>query len=188
MKKWNFILIALVAILAFLAAPFKQYWNNMVDSKLFVKTMTTAAMATYDMTNKAAGDELSSTYEGRHITLLESDLTHPSHTDGLVNKGDPVQAGSIVGIAFDSALAATQPIAIDTEGVWALSCVGANYSGNSAIAIGDQLYIGGTPGFSPASGVGIISKDATGTKFGKALSTLQAGYTGVVAVKVHAGE
>lgn len=142
-------------------------------------------MATYDMTSKVAGEELSSTYEGRHITLLESNLTHPTHSDGLVNKGDPVQAGHIVGVAFDSALAATQPIAIDTEGVWALSCVAANYSGNSAIAIGDILYIGGTPGYNPASGGGIISKDATGTRFGKALSILATGYTGLVAVKVH---
>ena len=121
----------------------------------------------YDMSTKVAGDEISSTYEGRHITLLESQFTHPYHSDGFVNKGDPILAGAtIVGVAFKDAAAATDLIAIDTEGIWALSCVAANYSGNSAIAVGDQLYIGGTPGFNPASGVGIISKDATGVKFG----------------------
>jgi hypothetical protein len=140
----------------------------------------------YDMTLKSAGDEISSTYEGRHVTLLESQLVHPTHTDGFVNKGDPVLIGAgMVGVAFKSAGAATDKIAVDTEGIWALSCVAANYSGNSAIAVGDQLYIGGTPGFNPASGVGIISKDATGVPFGRALSTLTTGYTGIVAVKVH---
>jgi len=37
-----------------------------------------------------AGEEISSTYEGRHVTLLESELVHLDNGDGLVNKGDPV--------------------------------------------------------------------------------------------------
>jgi len=139
-----------------------------------------------------AGAEISSTYEGRHITLLESQLTHPVHDDALVDKGDPVQIGSsvdgaLVGVAFKSALLNTDLIVVDTEGIWALSCVAENYSGNSAIAVGDRIYIGGTPGNNPAVGVGILSKDDLGVPFGNALSTLTSGYTGLVAVKVHAG-
>lgn len=88
-------------------------------------------LALYVSTGKAAGDEVSSTYEGRHITVEESYLTHPYHTDGLVDKGDPVLIkdtdglGLIVGVAFNSAAAATDLIAIDTEGIWFLNVLGA---------------------------------------------------------------
>lgn len=136
-------------------------------------------MPVYSMTSYSAGQEISSTYEGRHVTLLESDLVHPTHGDSLVNKGDPVLIGTdLVGVAFQSAAAATDRIAIDTEGIWALSCTATNYSGNSAIAIGDRLYI---------SSAGVITKNDHDVPFGYALSTLTTGYTGVVAVKVHAG-
>jgi hypothetical protein len=133
----------------------------------------------YVMTYKSAGEEISSTYEGRHITLLESQLIHPTHGDAFVNKGDPVLIGTdLVGVAFNDASADTDLIAIDTEGIWALSCVATNYSGNSAIAAGDRLYI---------SSAGIVSKNDHDIPFGYALSALTTGYTGIVAVKVHAG-
>jgi hypothetical protein len=97
---------------------------------------------TYDMTNYTAGQEISSTYEGRHIEVLESNMVHPTHTDSLVNKGDPVLIGTdLVGIAFQDALVNTDVIAVDTEGAWALTCTAEDYSGNSAIAVGDRLYI-----------------------------------------------
>lgn len=136
----------------------------------------------YSVTGKSAGDEVSSTYEGRHITLLESQLGHPYHSDGLVNKGDPVWIGTdLVGVAFDSATAATDLIAIDTEGIWVLTCKAADYSGNSAIAVGDRLYANGL------ANLLAITKDATGLPFGYALTTLTSGYTDLVIVKVHAG-
>jgi len=129
-----------------------------------------------------AGDEISSTYEGRHITVLESELTHPSHTDGLVDKGDPVLIGSgkAVGVAFKSAAAATDLIAVDTEGIWGLSVVGSDDAGNSAVAGGDRLYINTT--------TAVISKITdinTQVPFGIALGVVGAGATGVIAVKVH---
>ena len=41
-----------------------------------------------------AGEEVSSTYEGRHLAFTESQITHPSHpADGLVDKGDAVRVG-----------------------------------------------------------------------------------------------
>jgi len=130
-----------------------------------------------------SGDEISSTYEGRHITLAESLLTHPVHADNLVNKGDPVNIGTdLVGVAFISAVLNTDLISIDTEGIWALTCSADDYSGPSAIAVGDRLYISGV-----ISGVGIISKDVSGVPFGYALTALGAGEDGLVAVKVHAG-
>src|SRR3972149_10464448 len=94
--------------------------------------------AQYLATGREAGDELSSTYEGRHLSLEESYLTHPSHADGFVDKGDPVLCGeNIVGVALISAAAATDLISIDTEGIWFLSAVATDEDGNSAIAPGD---------------------------------------------------
>ncbi len=103
--------------------------------------------ALYVSTGKTAGTECSSTYEGRHITLEESYLIHPYHADGLVDKGDPVYVGNnIVGVAFNSATAATDLIAIDTEGIWYLNVVGAVSDGTSdgvakALIPGDPIFI-----------------------------------------------
>ena len=55
-------------------------------------------------TGGTAGSQVSSTGEGRHIKVLESTLTHPTHTDGFVDKGDPVviATGDAVGSTFHS--------------------------------------------------------------------------------------
>jgi len=139
--------------------------------------------ALYLATGRESGDECSSTYEGRHITLEESYLVHPTHTDGFVDKGDPVidnVGQNIVGVAFKSAAAATDLIAIDTEGIWFLSATATDDDGNSAIALGDVLYIN--------KSTAILSKNSnknTHQRFGYALGDVAAGETGVVAVKVH---
>jgi hypothetical protein len=138
--------------------------------------------ALYLATGRVAGDECSSTYEGRHLTLEESYLTHPTHTDGFVDVGDPVICGeNIVGVALGSAAAATDLIAIDTEGIWFLSAVATNEDGNSAIAPGDELYINKT--------TAIISKSdepTTQVPFGYALGDVATGTTAIVAIKLHA--
>lgn len=137
--------------------------------------------AQYLATGREAGDELSSTYEGRHLSLEESYLTHPSHADGFVDKGDPVLCGeNIVGVALISAAAATDLISIDTEGIWFLSAVATDEDGNSAIAPGDELFIDKT--------TCILSKNGNKQShafFGYALGDVSAGQTAVVAVKVH---
>ncbi len=107
--------------------------------------------ALYLATGKTAGEECSSTYEGRHITLEESYLTHPYHADGLVDKGDPVRCGDIVGVAFTSATAATDLIAIDTEGVWFVNVLGAISDLTAdgiahALSVGDRVYFRLVPG------------------------------------------
>jgi hypothetical protein len=127
-----------------------------------------------------AGEEVSSTYEGRHLTFNESQLVHPVHTDGLVDKGDPILVGEIVGVAFMSAVLTTDLIPVDTEGIWQLSVVATNEDGNSAVAVGDALYINRT--------TAIISKDkspATQALFGYALYPITSGETDVIPVKVH---
>ena len=128
-----------------------------------------------------AGDEVSSTYEGRHLTFTESQLTHPDNGDGFVNKGDPVVVGeNIVGVAFLSAAAATDLIPIDTEGIWQLSVVATNEDGNIAVAVGDELFINKT--------TCVISKNPnknTHQSFGYALYAIDSGVTDVIPVKVH---
>lgn len=138
--------------------------------------------AQINMTGRSAGEEISSTYEGRHLSILESAITHPTHTDGFVDGGDPVLVGDlIVGVAFSGAAAATDYIAIDTEGIWALTVQGVDDDGNIAVAIGDQVYINTT--------TAILSKNSnknTQQRFGYALSPVVSGVTTtVVAVKVH---
>ena len=108
--------------------------------------------ALYVSTGHSAGEESSSTYEGRHVTLEESYLIHPLVADGFVNKGDPVLFGvgsdwmNGVGVAFNDAAAATDLIAIDTEGIWylnVLGCVsdGTNNGAARALGCGDPVYI-----------------------------------------------
>ena len=73
--------------------------------------------------NRVAGEEVSSTFEGRHVQVLESNLVHVDNGDGLVDKGQPVSfgigwAGCGVGIALQSASSVNDFTPIDTEGIW----------------------------------------------------------------------
>ena len=153
-----------------------------------------------------AGEEVSSTYEGRHITVEESRLIHPFHADGFVDKGDPVIVcataatsphatyGRAVGVALNSASAITDLIAIDTEGIWQMVAYADDDAGTQAIAPGDALWISDDSTTTDASiasngtGDAAISKirsNVTQVPFGYALGTMGAGFTGTIAVKVH---
>ena len=148
-----------------------------------------------------AGDQISSTYEGRHLTMLEGELVHPYIADGFVNKGDPVilctynsltSRKNAVGVAFNSGSADTDQIAIDTEGIWRLYVYADDDDGTSAITPGDPLFIhDGSDGASETGGGlgdATISKRmniATQIPFGYALGAVGAGLEGTIAVKVH---
>uniref|UniRef100_A0A6H1Z7U7 DUF1565 domain-containing protein n=1 Tax=viral metagenome TaxID=1070528 RepID=A0A6H1Z7U7_9ZZZZ len=132
------------------------------------------------LTGKSAGDEISSTGEGRHLQFVESAITHPTHADGFVDGGDPVVIGNVVGVAFSGAAAATDEIAIDTEGIWALTCSATDAAGNSAIAAGNEIYINKT-----TCALSKINTPGTHQFFGNALTGLATGTSGLVAVKVH---
>ena len=134
----------------------------------------------YLATGMVAGTELSSTYEGRHVTFEESVITHPSHTDGFVDGGDPVVIDEEVGVAFTGASAVTDLIAIDTEGIWWLNVVATDDLGNSAVGRGDRIYINRT-----TCVLSKISTPASQLFFGIAQGILATGTTGVVGVKVH---
>ncbi len=150
---------------------------------------------------QTAGTQVSSTYEGRHLTVREDELIHPFIADGFVNKGDPVilcdagvpgTYGNAVGVAFLAGAAAADFIPLDTEGIWNLTVYAENDAGNVAIEIGDPLYIraGNLTGAASADGLGDaeISKivnAANQIHFGYALGSMVAGGSGVIAVKVH---
>jgi len=125
-------------------------------------------------------DEVSSTYEGRHLTFLASEINH-GDVLAVVTKGYPVIIGEdIVGVAFKTEVNAGDYIAVDTEGIWMLSVVANDHIGGNAVVAGDRLYINHT--------TAVISKDGTvGTHipFGYALGGVTQGNTAIIAVKVH---
>lgn len=138
-------------------------------------------MTEYSCATRAAGDEISGVNLGRTLTVVESELVHPSHIDGLVDAGDPVIHGNnIVGVALSSASAATDLIAVETEGIWAMQVVGSNEEGPIAVSYGDRIYID--------KDSGVLSKNYnknTHLMFGYALGPADAGSGGLVAIKVH---
>ena len=130
-------------------------------------------------------DEVSSTYEGRHLTFLEADITGHEHT--WPTKGHPVVVGeNIVGVVLAiertdgtigaAANAVTDHITIDTEGIFLQSVV----SVGVAVVAGDELFINKT--------TAIISNTYnknTHAHFGYALGGVTVGNTAIISVKVH---
>ncbi len=152
--------------------------------------------------DQTAGTQVSSTYEGRHLTVREDELLHPFIADGFVNKGDPVilsdsgvpaTYGEAIGIAFKSGAATSDLIAVDTEGIWNLTVYAEDDDGNVAIEIGDTLYIhDASVGAASADGYGDceiskITNTVTQRIFGYALGSVVSGGSGVIAVKLHWG-
>jgi len=130
-----------------------------------------------------AGTQVSSTYEGRHITLVANEIVSPT---GTVVKGDPVVFGTVglqgVGVAFTSEVAATDLIAIDTEGIFNLSVTATDdAAGAGGVVVGgDLLYINTTTAV-----ISKISNQATSIPVGLALGGIAQDATAVIAVKVH---
>jgi len=135
----------------------------------------------FPIADARAVGEFSSTYEGRHITLLESEITHPPGGDGFVDIYDPCVFGAQgVGVALSAAAAATERITLDTEGIYVLDVVASDDGGNSAVAGGDLLYINTT-----SCVLSKISNGATQIPFGIALGIITGGLTERICVKVH---
>jgi hypothetical protein len=129
-----------------------------------------------------AGDEISSTSEGRHVLILESILVHPAHSDGFVDKGDPVAFWDGVGVALKSAQSAAEFIPVDTEGIWRLSVTNTGATNWGSVLVGQTLFI---------TGAGVLVDDWTQAYaiFGYALEPIAApsngSVTALIAVKVH---
>lgn len=112
-------------------------------------------------------------YDGEVLGILESALTHPARTGNLVEAGDPVFVGSLVGVALDSAAADTDTVSVGTEGVWELSATAATATGDSAIAIGDKLYYQDAE----SKALGTLTSDATAPADGATVTIGSTVYT-----------
>jgi hypothetical protein len=133
----------------------------------------------YDATYAHAGGEISSTSEGRHVNILEDLMVHPTHADGFVNKGDPVVAQMLVGIALNSATSINDVIVVETEGVWWLDVYAdPNMGFWGGISVGDMLFI------DPVTAQ--VNNNWWSIPFGHALGPVAQGATTLIAVKVHA--
>jgi predicted RecA/RadA family phage recombinase len=139
-------------------------------------------MPIYNSTGHSTGEQCSSTYEGRHITILGSNLLSVGTvaTTGLV-KGEAVVFGDEgVGVVFNTvaqADRATTYVAVDTEGIWWLNVVT-----SATMAPGDTVYIHST--------TGVVSDDDTGgRKLGYVVDDVADGSGSAVLapVKVHKG-
>lgn len=124
-----------------------------------------------------AGEEISSTYEGRHVTLYASELTHAG---SVVTKGLPVVFGGAVGIALKTEVAGTDLIAVDTEGIWVVDVYAQDIDGGNAVVPGDRLFINTT-----TCVVSKIAYQPGYIPFGYALGSVGSGLTETIAVKVH---
>lgn len=106
---------------------------------------------------------------GEELSLVCTDPATP-------NSGDPVLFGQVPGVALTTE-DANGNTSVALEGVFNLSVKGVDGSGNAAVAAGDILYYvsGDTP---------VLSKKATGVRFGYAMAAVSSGATATIAVKL----
>jgi len=136
----------------------------------------------YNSTGHSTGEECSSTYEGRHLTILGARLDSVSKKASAgILKGEAVLFGDEgVGVAFNDvahADLATTGVAVDTEGVWWLNVVT-----SATMAPGDIVYIHNT-NFN-------LTDTSTGARrFGYVVADVASGSGSAVLapVKVHKG-
>jgi predicted RecA/RadA family phage recombinase len=107
---------------------------------------TRASVEPYANIYGHCGEEISSTYEGRHVQVIEENLIHPDHTDPVtgddfVKKGDPVAFWDGVGVALKTATSLTEAVPIDTEGIWRLCVINSGDMWGD-IYVGQTIYIG----------------------------------------------
>ena len=122
---------------------------------------------------REAGEEVSSTFEGRHVYVQEIVLIHADPGDGLVDKGQPVAFWDGVGIALKSATSTSENVPIDTEGIWRLSVVA-----TWPVVIGQALFI-------TAAGVVTDNPGVAWAVIGYSMQAIAGAGTEVIAVKVH---
>ena len=127
---------------------------------------------------------------GDRLAFLASLIVAPSHASGdtytnlvapgegistpvnLVEAGDPVVIGRIVGVAEQDALQSTDSITVRLRGVFNLSVQCQHHT----ITVGETVYI------NPSTAV--ISDDPTQVPFGTALASVPSGTTATIAVRL----
>lgn len=103
--------------------------------------------------------------------------THPAAGGGKV--GDPVMVGRRPGILYTDQDAVTKRATVKFHGSFRVNAHGVTAGGNSAIAVGDDLFYDPAPGATNPT----INKDVTnGLFFGVAAEALASGTKGVIVV------
>lgn len=120
-------------------------------------------------TGETAGTEVTEDHS-KDVIVEETDLTHPTHTDGLVDAGDPCYTNDMAGVARTSATATSSRITMARGGVWNLS-VSAD---TGTVAYGTKLYLKSDGTLTDTVGSNI--------PFGYALGDVANGNSGVIAV------
>ena len=100
------------------------------------------------------------------VVIVESALTHVTHSPDYAQAGDIVVCGAITGVAMNTATAATDLVTVKVRGNFYLPVVASNGGGTSAGTVGNQLYLNTT--------TCVLSKIASGVPFGKLLCALDA--------------
>ena len=134
-------------------------------------------------TGLTEGDEISSTYEGRHITATAAELITDDGS-GVATKGHACVFGLLgiqaVGVCFNTGTT-TDLIAIDTEGIWALPVQGEDDGGDRILYPGQPLFIN-----VDTCDISAIRNNATQIPFGYLLTQVGSGEDDAIsAVKVH---
>lgn len=111
---------------------------------------------------------------GDNLTFKEYELVHPTHGDDLVDSGDPVLVGRIIGVATADADAISNDIVVSTRGVW-----------NLPVTTSFHVRKGATIYIDPVSA--ILGDDVTDTPYGLALATVAAGVTATIPIKLLSG-
>jgi len=128
------------------------------------------------------GTEVSSTYEGRHITCTAAELITDGGS-GVAVKGHACIFGLVglqaVGVCFNSGTL-TDLIAIDTEGIWNLPVTGKDDAGNRALVPGEPVFINNT-----TCEISGVRNNATQVPFGYLLTEAATTVETISAVKVH---
>jgi len=128
------------------------------------------------------GTEVSSTYEGRHITCMAEELLTDSGS-GVATKGHACVFGLVglqaVGVCLNSGTL-TALIAIDTEGIWNLPVYGKDDAGDRVLSPGEPVFIDVADG--EISGE---RNNATQIPFGYLLTEAASGVETISVVKVH---
>lgn len=127
---------------------------------------------------------------GDNLSFLASQIVNPSHSSGdtytnligvgegvstpinLVESGDPVVIGRVVGVANNDAINSTDTVVVSTRGVYAIAV----QSIHNGVSIGETVYI------DPVTAV--VSDDFNDVPFGCALATVAGGATTTINVKL----
>ena len=107
--------------------------------------------------------------------VQEGEILQFTNTGTAISSGDPVMMGNIPGVAVTDIAATTGVGSVQIKGVFNLSVVGADDSGNVAVALFDDIFYDS----------GVLNKDAQNGKiFGHALGTVGSGETTTIPVLV----